>query len=64
LKTMIAVVIAANRVSPIPSTRACGLTLAPGSNDTSREGEDPGDSDRLIGRHLMTASTEARQGCT
>ena len=59
-----AVVIAANRVSPMPSDRALVFGLDDGSSGTFRGGERPGESDLRRGRHFMTASTEARQGCT
>lgn len=59
-----AVVIAANRVSPIVSPRFGGPDFKDGSNEASRDGDDRGDSEPLIGRHLRTASTEALQGWT
>ena len=60
-----AVVMAAKRTSPMPSDL---LELAfPGvrsGEKVARDGEELRDSDFLIGRHLSTASTDARQGWT
>ena len=56
-----AVVIAAKRVSPIASF--LGL-VGGGSKGLCRGGEVLLVSERRIGRHLSTASTEARQGWT
>lgn len=61
---MIAVVIAANRVSPIASGRAWPTGFGGGSNGVFLGGDLPGDSGRLFGRHFRTASTEALQGWT
>ena len=58
------VVMAAKRVSPIPSGGPwLGLLGPPMSVDVLR-GEPFGESVRLRGRHLSTASMEARQGWT
>jgi len=63
---MIAVVMAANLVSPIVSFRFPCPVAGDGSR-TARDGDLLGDSREVLvleGRHFSTASTEALQGCT
>lgn len=56
----------ANRNSPIVSFRAGGVATPSRGADRAGEvlGEERLDGLRPLGRHLRTASTEARQGCT
>ena len=61
---MIAVVIAAKRVSPIPSGRTGPAGLEDANRGVFLGGDLPGESDLRLGRHFRTASTEALQGCT
>ena len=61
-----AVVMAANLVSPMASFRFV-CPAADGGSKTVRDGDPPADSPEglvLEGRHFSTASTEALQGCT
>jgi hypothetical protein len=63
---MMAVVMAANRVSPMVSFRVV-CPAADGGSKTARDGDPLADSREglvLEGRHFSTASTEALQGCT
>jgi hypothetical protein len=63
---MIAVVMAANLVSPMVSFRVVCPAADDGSR-TARDGDLLGDSREVLvldGRHFSTASTEALQGCT
>jgi hypothetical protein len=63
---MMAVVMAANLVSPMVSFRAV-CPAADGGSKTARVGDPLVDSREVLvleGRHFSTASTEALQGCT
>lgn len=63
---MMAVVMAANLVSPMVSFRVVCPT-ADGGSKPARDGDPVADSREALvleGRHFSTASTEALQGCT
>ena len=59
-----AVVMAAKRVSPIPSPLGLLDGLAGGCKRPDLDGELFAESALLLGRHLSTASTDALHGCT
>lgn len=62
-----AVVIAANLVSPMVSFRVACAPVEEGNNGTVRDGDPVEDSREVLafeGRHFIAASTEALQGCT
>ena len=59
-----AVVMAAKRVSPMPSPLGLLGGLAWGCRRPDRDGELLAESAILLGRHLRTASTDALQGWT
>lgn len=63
---MMAVVMAANLVSPMVSFRVI-CPAADGGSKPARDGDPEADSREALvleGRHFSTASTEALQGCT
>ncbi len=53
---------AAKRVSLIPSPLDCGPDFEDGSTNARLDGDELEESDCLDGRHLRTASIEALQG--
>ena len=61
---MIAVVMAANRISLIPSPRDGPLGLVGAMSKAFLDGDELDESDLRLGRHLRTESTDALHGWT